>query len=418
HRGGWDIYCADVYGEWSQREPGGSRPAPIPLSPPASAGRVGGPPPTRDPDVVGEVREYHPRFSVDMSGALQGGAVFFSPQAGLAMANEIHLSDLLGDHRMSFLVNVYGSFSDSDLAASYAFLKRRIDLGAGLFHYKNYYNTVLTSVGEVLPHDTFFSERNYGLYAFAAYPFSTFRRVSLELQALASEQTSYRLDPTGIYLAEADKRTYRLLQPMLTFVHDSAFYGDYGPVTGGRLLVQFAPSLPVGGNTLSRRTAVFDYRHYWLPWRRNSFALRLMGAGSFGDDARAFVLGGPFTLRGYDFYDYQDISHLAGPKIALMNLEYRLPLLDALIFGWPTRWGFGPIGATLFFDAGAAWTDRFRPFGDDATGRWGMRDLRGAYGIGIRTRLGFIPLKFDWGRRTDLRDAGRTEFHFSIGPEF
>jgi outer membrane protein assembly factor BamA len=47
-----------------------------------------------------------------------------------------------------------------------------------------------------------------------------------------------------------------------------------------------------------------------------------------------------------------------------------------------------------------------------------MKDLRGAYGLGIRTRLGFIPLKFDWGRRTDLRGAGRTEFHFSIGPEF
>jgi len=143
-----------------------------------------------------------------------------------------------------------------------------------------------------------------------------------------------------------------------------------------------------------------------------------LSAGSFGDDARAFVLGGPFTLRGYDFYDYQDTSHLAGSKIVLMNLEYRLPLLDALIFGWPGRWGFGPIGATLFFDAGAAWTDVFQPFGDDVSGTWGMKDLRGAYGLGIRTRLGFIPMKFDWGRRTDLRGAGRTEFHFSIGPEF
>lgn len=418
HRGGWDIYSADDYGEWSRREPGGTRPAPIPLSPPPTVAREYGPPPARDVDVVGEVRDYHPRFSVDMTSALQGGAVFFSPQAGLAMANEIHFSDLLGDHRLSFLVNVYGSLGDSDLAASYAFLKRRVDLGVGIFHYKNYYNSVFTSVGEVLPHDTFFSERNYGFYGIASYPFSTFRRLSLRLQALASEQTNYRLDHTGYYLAEAEKRTYSLLQPMLTFVHDSAFYGNYGPVTGSRLLLQFAPSLPLGDRTLSRRTAVLDYRRYWLPWRRNSFALRLLSAGSYGDDARAFVLGGPFTLRGYDFYDYQDTSHLAGSKIVLMNLEYRLPLLDALIFGWPTRWGFGPIGATVFFDAGAAWTDVFQPFGDDARGNWGMKDLRGAYGLGIRTRLGFIPLKFDWGRRTDLRGAGRTEFHFSIGPEF
>ena len=418
HRGGWDIYSADQFRAWSRRTPSGSPPAPISLSPPELAMRDSAPAPANDTAEVGEIRDYSPRFSVDMSGALDGGAVFFSPQAGLAMANVIHLSDLLGDHRMSFLVNVYGSFSDSDLAASYAYLKRRIDLGVGLFHYKNYYNTVLTSVGEVLPHDTFFSERNYGLYARASYPFSTFRRVSLELQALASEQTNYQLDPGGIYLLEADKRTYRLLQPMLTFVHDSAFYGYYGPVAGSRLLLQFTPSLPVGGATLSRRTAVIDNRRYWLPWRRNSFALRLLAAGSFGDDPRAFVLGGPFTLRGYDFYDYQEVANLAGSRFALMNLEYRLPLLDALIFGWPTRWGFGPIGATLFIDAGAAWTDIFRPFGYDDAGRWGMQDLHGAYGIGIRTRLGFIPLKFDWGRRTDLRGVGRSEFHFSIGPEF
>ena len=418
HQGGWDVYAADDYASWSRRTPRGRPPGPVAISPPTLSSRDDHPAPPPPDEDVGEVRDYHPRFSVDMSGALQGGAVYFSPQAGLAMANVIHMSDLLGDHRLSFLLNVYGTLGDSDLAASYAYLKRRVDFGAGVFHYKNYYNSVLTSVGEVLPEDTFFSERNYGAYVSASYPFSSFRRVSLELQALASEQTDYAVDPSGLYLTESRKRTYRLLQPILSFVHDSAYYGYYGPVTGSRMLVQFTPSVAIGGRTLSRRTGVVDYRRYWLPWRRNCFALRLMTAGSFGRDARAFVLGGPFTLRGYDFYDYQDTAHLAGSKFVLMNLEYRLPLLDAVIFGWPARWGFGPIGATLFFDAGGAWTDVFQPFGHDADGDWGLRDLRAAYGLGIRTRLGFIPLKFDWGRRTDLRGVGRTEFHFSIGPEF
>ncbi len=418
HRGGWDVYCADEFATWRERDPAGEAPGPVALSPPVLSTRDAPPRPIADPDKVGEIHDYHPRFSVDMSGTMQGGVVSFSPQAGLAMANMIHLSDLLGDHRMTFLVNVYGSLGDSDLAASYAYLKRRIDVGVGLFHYKSYYNSVLTSVGEVLPRDTFFSERNYGFFATAAYPFSTFERLSFSLQAMASEQTNYSVDPSGLYLSESAQVTYQLLQPMLTYTHDSAYYGYYGPITGSRLLMQFTPTVPVGGKTLSRQTAVFDYRHYWLPWRRNSIAVRLLAAGSFGADSRAFVLGGPFTLRGYDFYDYQTTTHLAGPKFVLMNLEYRLPLLDALIFGWPVRWGFGPIGATLFFDAGAAWTDTFQPCGYDSSGRWGLEDLRGAYGIGIRTALGFIPLKFDWGRRTDLRGAGRTEFHFSIGPEF
>ncbi len=415
--GGWDLFAVDGWADWSRREPAGTPAGEVAVAPPA--------PPAyelssmaTDRTTVGEIKDYRPRFSIDMSDALGGGAVSFSPQAGLGMANVINLSDLLGDHRLSFLVNVYGSLSDSDLAASYAYLKRRVDVGVGLFHFKNYYNTAVTSVGELLPDDTFFSERNYGLYASASYPFSTFRRVSLELQAFASERTQYSLDPSGTLLTADGIRTDTLLQPTLTYVHDSAYYGWYGPVTGSRLLLQFAPSLAVGGGSLDRRTALLDLRRYWLPARGNTLALRLLAAASTGEDPRAFVLGGPFTLRGYDFYDYRTTSHLAGPKIAMANLEYRLPLLDAVYFGWPARWGFGPIGATLFLDLGAAWDDDFSPFGVDADGNWGLRDLRGSYGIGLRTRLGILPLKFDWGRRTDLRGSGGAEFQFSIGPEF
>ena len=415
--GGWDLFAVDGWAAWSRREPSGTPAGQVAVAPP--------PPPAYELSsaaanaaTVGEIKDYRPRFSIDMSDALGGGAVSFSPQAGLGMANVVNLSDLLGDHRLSFLVNVYGSLSDSDLAASYVYLKRRVDVGVGLFHFKNYYNTAVTSVGELLPDDTFFSERNYGLFASASYPFSTFRRVSLELQAFASERTAYSLDPSGTLLVADGSRTDTLLQPTLTYVHDSAYYGWYGPVTGSRLLLQFAPSLAVGGGTLDRRTAVLDLRRYWLPARGNTLALRLLAAASTGDDPRAFVLGGPFTLRGYDFYDYRTTSHLAGPKIAMANLEYRLPLLDAVYFGWPARWGFGPVGATLFLDLGAAWDDAFSPFGDDAAGRWGLRDLRGCFGIGLRTRLGFLPLKFDWGRRTDLRSADGAEFQFSIGPEF
>ena len=225
------------------------------------------------------------------------------------------------------------------------------------------------------------------------------------------------IDPSGLYLTAGDQRTDKILQPTLSFVHDSAYYGYYGPVTGSRLILQYAPAIPLG-DALSRQTSVLDYRRYWLPARRNTFAFRLLAAASTGRDERAFVLGGPFSLRGYDFYDYRTTTHLAGPRIVMANFEYRLPLLDAIFFGWPAQWGFGPIGATLFFDVGAAWDDTFQPFGHDAAGDWGFQDLRGDYGIGIRTALGFLPLKFDWARRTDLRGVGRTEFHFSIGPEF
>ena len=316
------------------------------------------------------------------------------------------------------LLNFYGSIDNSDLAASYYYLKRRIDYAAGVFHFKNYYNSAVTSVGELLPADSFFSERNYGLFGVASYPLSTFRRLDLQLQLYRSERTLYEPDWTGYYLVPYDERTVTLAQPSLSFAHDSAFFGPFGPVTGSRVALTVAPSLSLGGDTLDRRTYIADVRRYWMPARRNTVALRLMGALSEGDDPRTFVLGGPFTLRGHRFFDYETLDNLAGSRLLMLNLEYRLPLLDHVIFGWPGRWGLSRIGATLFFDTGAAWDGELRMCGDDADGRWGLRDLRADYGLGLRARVLFLPIKLDWAWKTDLRTSQAPVFHFSIGPEF
>ena len=76
-----------------------------------------------------------------------------------------------------------------------------------------------------------------------------------------------------------------------------------------------------------------DYRWYKTLFFRNSLAFRILAAGSSGDDPRFFFLGGPTTLRGYDYQDLQ------GTKLGMTSLEYRFPLVDALILGWPGRWG-------------------------------------------------------------------------------
>ncbi len=417
-QGSWDVVCIDDFHRWSRREPDGRPPRRfVQGPPPVPATRREGPVRIRDRQRVGTVGPYHPHLSFDVNDAFGGGAVSFAPQVGLGLANIVNLSDDLGDHRLSMLLNVYGSLSNSDVAVSYANLKHRWNVGGGLFHFRNYYNSVFTTVGEVLPHDTFFSERNYGLYGFAEYPLSTFRRFGFETRALVSERTDYVLDATGRYLVADRQRTDHLLELSADYVVDTAYYGPFGPVTGHRLLLQYTPSLPVG-NALERRTLVVDLRQYWLLWRRDTLAARLLVASSDGPHPRAFVLGGPYTLRSYGFWDYQRTTHLAGPHVVMFNLEYRLPLLAGLVFDWPTRWAFGPVGTTLFWDMGAAWTDTFQPFGSDDSGRWGFRDLRGGYGIGIRMRIAFLPLRFDWARRTDLRNAGRGEFHFSIGSEF
>ena len=416
---GWDLFAADTFQqEWSQRQPEGNQPEPVTLEPPAIVMREVQNDTLVDADRVGLVEPYKTRFSLDTSQAGRGGAIYFNSAVGLGMANVLTLSDMLGNHRLQFLLNFYGSFENSDLAASYYNLSRRIDVGVGVFHYDNFYNSVITNIGELLPRDSYFRERRYGVFGLLSFPFNTFERFDFEVQLYNSQRTNFVWDPTGSFLIEGPKTFTRLVSPGISYTHDSALYGPFGPVLGTRFTAGYAPAIRVSGAGVDRRTGMLDWRKYWMPWRRNTFALRLMGAISDGSDPRVFVLGGPFTLRGYSFYDFETIPNLAGSRLFLFNLEYRLPLLDYLIFGWPGRWGFTNIGATLFFDLGSAWNDDVRFFGDDLAGRWGFNDLRGDYGFGIRTLIGFLPLRFDWAWRTDLRSSNKPIFHFSIGPEF
>jgi len=419
HDAGYDLYAADQFrGEWSARTPGGSEPGPVVVEPPQLVTRAGPPDTVRiDPARIGLVEPYAPRFRLDATRAGAGGAVYWTSAGGLGFANVISLTDDLGDRQLDFLVNFYGAVDNSDLAATYTYLKRRIDLSTGVFLLNNFYNSVMTSVGEILTEDTLFKERNYGFFGRASYPLSIFERIDLDLQILNSDRTDYDYDEFG-FLVPVAKRRSRLLQPTLGMVHDNALYGLHGPLAGSRWSLSVAKGLPLSDSSLDRFNFVGDLRKYWLPFRRNSLALRLTYAHSAGEDPRGFVIGGPWTLRGYRYYDYQTLDNLAGTKMALMSLEYRLPFVDYLIFGWPGQWGLTGIGGAIFFDAGCAWFDRVEFFGDDARGRWGMQDLRGDFGLGLRANVFWLPLKFDWAWRTDLRTVDGSVFHFSIGPDF
>jgi Tol biopolymer transport system component len=374
---------------------------------------------------VGTVEPYHLRFSLDPLGS-GGGAVSYTNGLGLGVANVLSLSDLLGNHRMQFLINFYGSISNSDLAASYFYLKRRVNLGFGAFHYRSFINSNFTSLGEIYDRNQLFRERNYGFFALASLPFTPFDRMDFELQSFISAKTFYDRDPDGGYI-ETRSQADRLIQPSATFVHDSAFYGMHGPVTGTRWLVSFSPAIPVGSQGVDRATTFMDYRRYGSLWERNSLALRFVGAMSNGSTPRNFVVGGPTTLRGWDIYDFERVDedgnpvygNLLGTRMLLMNAEYRFPFVDALILGWPGRFGIGGLGGVAFFDVGSAFDHHFQPFGRTPAGHFMLKDLHANIGLGIRANLGFLPLKFDWAWKTDfVTTGGDVQYTFSIGPDF
>jgi len=378
-----------------------------------NVGDAGSPPRIGDPEFTGgSVKKYKTRLSPDFIG--QGAGVYFSTGFGFGMSNSISLSDMLGNHRLGFAFNLYSDIAESDFLISYSYLKRRIDYGIGVYQFKNYFNSRVTSVGETFGRYRLFSERNFGLFGRASVPFSKYYRMDLEVQAYMSFREFFDQSSNSPVLVATDKSTRRLLEPSISFVHDSSFWGYFGPVEGSRWRVAASKGISFTTEDVARTTLYMDYRWYKMLFYRNSFAFRMTGAASEGRDPRIFFLGGPLTLRGYDYLQFE------GNRLALMQFEYRFPLVDALIFGWPGRWGFQNVGGTVFFDIGSAWyNDNLRVFEYENGVRLNqLHDLHADYGLGMFVNMGYFLLNFQFAWPTDLYTSRDYQFHFYLGPAF
>ena len=360
------------------------------------------------------VSKYKFKLAPDFVGA---GGVYFATGYGFGLANTIAVSDILGNHRMVFSFNIQRDIADSDVLASYYYLKRRINYGFGVFQFKNYLNSRMSSIGESFGDYRLFAERNYGAFGLISIPFSTFDRVDLEFQAFQSERQFFetaREDPISgqILYEETNRSTRRLIEPSVSFVHDASFYNYFGPIEGSRWMIKLSRGIGIDEMGVSRSTAYADFRKYKRIFYRNSVAFRLALGASEGEDPRTFFLGGPSNLRGYDFVQFE------GTRMAIGSIEYRFPLIDALIIGFPGRWGLGNIGGKVFFDAGATWNkNELKPIRKDVNGLQ-FRDVLGDFGFGVHFYMGYFLLNFQVAWQTDMREVYASHFTFFMGPTF
>ncbi len=362
----------------------------------------------------GSVSKYKLKMAPDFVG---GGGVYFATGYGFGLANTIALSDILGDHRLIFSFNIQRDIADSDLLASYYYLKRRINYGVGFFQFSSYLNSRISSIGESFSSYRLFAERNYGMFGLVSFPLNTFDRLDFELQAFISERRFFDRLPaadydTQVFYREADSSTRRLIEPSISFVHDASFYDRFGPVEGSRYTLSVSRGIGLNETGVSRTTGYMDFRKYKRIFYRNSVAFRTAVAASEGPDPRTFFLGGPSTLRGYDYLAFE------GSRMAVLNLEYRFPLVDALILGFPGRWGLGNIGGKLFYDVGSTWNkDELNPFRSDLNGIV-FRDLLADFGFGVHFYMAYFLLNFQVAWQTDMNEVYASHFSFFIGPGF
>ncbi len=386
---------------------------------------------------------YKPRFSADIITGSAGYSQFY----GLQGTSMIAFSDILGNHEIDIYTDLFYNIKNSNIQVAYFYLPKRIDYGISAFHYAYQYYTYYL-MGPFIQYN-YIRDRYFGFSFFASRPFDRYRRIDFGITGLGIDRDFGDIDPYGYYYNQdfltevGNLYKRRLVFINLGYSADTVIWGMTGPVNGNRSNFSFSYS-PLISDKYGLDFWMFqgDWRNYFRIKRDYTFVLRFSGGISGGKNPQRFLLGG---MPGWINYRYNEISYDSwsedlyyfssfatplrgyhyyeqiGTRYALVNLEFRFPMIQYLILGWPLPFGFQNIRGAVFMDIGSAWSDDalWKPFTSGSLGMFKLNDLKAGYGFGARLNMGFLLLKYDVAWRTDF---ARTDTHpvhyFTLGAEF
>ena len=383
-----------------------------------------------------ERKLYTPKLEFD-GIAVQMGYFdgFFSSIAQLSM------SDLLGNHSLSLATDYVASqeiSNDFNFAVNYDYYGKRPTYRVSIFNWNQYFNNSRTFIyrGALVSGISRVQQR--GMLANASYPLDLYRRLEFSYTYVGErEELIWPTEELGI-----DTSTHLIKS---AYVHDSINYGLLGPTAGKRYFLSVGRTLDLGGSTRSFSHLELDYRTYVRLGHWSVLGLRAYGVGSLGNDALSYNLGGPtwflpfYTgfnlntgpLRGYEF------SEFSGSRVALANMELRVPFVRGILFGWPTTFLIPAIDGSVFVDVGTAWNrgdtlDLWPFFNPDADPEQLQLEAEQHMSAGLPTRtpvrasVGFgllvyfmLPINLEFAKQTDLKgNYSDYHFHFSFGKSF
>ena len=358
-------------------------------------------------DLASAVKAYHPKLSLDFIAepSLAIAADRFGTYIGGGIT--LYWSDMLGDHNLVTMAQVNGRISDFAGLLAYGNRKSRLNwmVGAQWIPYiTGAFGYGVDSLGNYVEQIERLKQTNRELSGIVAYPFNRSRRLegSIGVSHISFSheirQTTYDFSGNVI-----DDRTIDLPAPgsltlystTLALVHDNSFFGATGPILGQRWRFEVDPTF---GN-LQFITALADYRRYVMFMRPFTLAGRFLHVGRYGRDAEdprmyPLFIGYPTLVRGYDVGSFSPtecgpvsgqcpvFDQMVGSRFIVASAELRFPPFGLLGLG-SGYYGFLPVDAGIFYDAGVAWTqtEGAKIFG---TGR---RDVVKSAGISFRMNL-------------------------------
>ncbi|HXV76302.1 MAG TPA: BamA/TamA family outer membrane protein [Candidatus Polarisedimenticolaceae bacterium] len=357
-----------------------------------------------------------------------------APDVGVGVANDgtflanaaISFSDLMGDHRVTLAIESVSSFQS--YWAQYTNIKRRGNWGARVYDVRDF---IVSQVdGSRLEQGS----RATGADLFYEYPISRYYRLDF---SVGVADTSY-LTVEG-FDAVSGEAIFGNIEDTLGIVSadlvgDTTRYQRWGPFQGKRFRIgaEYGPRL--GGDRSGDMIRYnVDFRAYKQVTRRSVLAFRTAGVIGAGEIQNSYSFGGINQLRGYEYREF------TGSRIAWMNLEFRFPLVDEMLF--PIL-ALQDIRGFFFADVGSAWYDKgaFSPelsadaFYDPAFGLiradysgltpaiipwdfWDsendrLQDGRASYGVGFQFLfLGGLQFNWTWAKRLP-----HTQYLYAVDP--
>ena len=255
-----------------------------------------------------------------------------------------------------------------------------------------------------------------------AYPFS--RGLRLEMFAgmrhaqyrrdhrvsVASAETGEIFDREELAFSGDKPTTVAELGAAL--VRDTTVFGPTGPLLGSRYRVEFAPAI----GQLRYASVLADVRHYLMPVRPFTIAMRLVHAGRYGRDRRdsrllPSYLGSSYFVRGHRedlLYCTPDATQvcgdeLLGNRLLVGNLEVRFPILG--LWSRQLEYRVIPIDGFFFADGGII-------SGNREPGTGSRRHSVSSIGAGLRMNAGGLPLEIGAVRALD---GPRPRWLFDLG---
>ncbi|HEX5387984.1 MAG TPA: hypothetical protein VFW66_14870 [Gemmatimonadales bacterium] len=391
------------------------------------------------------IKPYKIGFSADYVQRPTVGYVRDNFGSGLYGGSAIQLTDMLGDHALTFAGFINGRITEAQALAAYTNLRHRLNWQVGLEQDPYFFFEQSAFVQDPRVPGGISLVSNIrrlvfrSAFAQAIYPFSRFQRVEIGARAVNVADGIYQIvepynfgaDPS---IERFDSPSHSYIEPTAALVFDNTLFGYVGPFIGRRY--RFSASQAIGGWRYSELLA--DFRRYDRIAGPVVFASRALFLGRLGRDADQFRIfaGLPDILRGYtsgSFLNHECLTatvnpngftgcgaldQLVGSRIAVGNFEIRFPILNnRLIHGLPSA--IPPLEGALFYDIGLAWDsgDKIvwqRHAGDDPVL---VREPLMAYGGSLRTNLfGFVVLRLDYAR--PLRREIKSLWTLSLGPVF